>query len=140
MAKEELFANPFLGALVRAYNAIPVHRDSLDRSALRAAAEVLRNGGVLLIFPGGRRDESGDVNDPKAGVGFIACMNNAPVVPAYITGSNRLARAFLRGGGVEVAFGQPIAAPETKSSDGYRALSQEIADEIGRLRQEVEGR
>jgi 1-acyl-sn-glycerol-3-phosphate acyltransferase len=108
MAKEELFRNPFLSALIRAYNAIPVHRGRLDRGALRA--------------------------------GFIACMNGAPVVPAYITGSDRLARAFLRGGGVEVAFGAPISATEAKSSDEYRALSKEIAGEIGRLKQEVDGR
>jgi 1-acyl-sn-glycerol-3-phosphate acyltransferase len=140
MAKEELFRNRFLSALIRAYNAIPVHRGRLDRGALRAAADVLRGGNVLLIFPGGGRDQSGEVNDPKAGVGFIACMNGAPVVPAYITGSDRLARAFLRGGGVEVAFGAPISATAAKSSDEYRALSRTVADEIGRLKLEVDGR
>jgi 1-acyl-sn-glycerol-3-phosphate acyltransferase len=140
MAKEELFRNPLLGAVIRAFNAIPVHRGRLDRRALRAAAEVLRGGEVLLMFPGGRREESGEISDPKAGVGFIACMNEAPVVPAYITGTDRLARAFLSGGGVEVKYGTPIAATEAKSSEEYRALSKRVADEIGRLRQEVAGR
>lgn len=140
MAKEELFRNKLVGAVVGAYNALPIKRGVLDRRALRAAAEVLRSGKVLLMFPGGTRDGSGEMGDPKSGVGFIACMNEAPVVPAYIKGSNRLSWAVLRGRGVEVAFGPPIQASKAKTSDDYRAFSQRVAEEIRRLKLEVDGR
>lgn len=140
MAKEELFRNPLLAVLIRAYNALPIRRGVLDRNALRAASEVLRNGKVLLMFPGGTRDGSGEMGDPKSGVGFIACMNEAPVVPAYIKGSNVLSRALLRGRGVEVAFGPPMEASKANSSDEYRAFSRRVAHEIRRLKREVDGR
>ncbi|MBN2564236.1 MAG: 1-acyl-sn-glycerol-3-phosphate acyltransferase [Candidatus Eisenbacteria bacterium] len=138
-AKEELFHNPWLAFLIRAYNAIPVRRGKADRKALRDASEVLARGGVLVMFPGGTRDESGEVKDPKPGVGFIACANNAPVVPAYITGSNRLARATRRACRLMVAFGEPIAPREARSGEEYRAFASQVAGAIGRLRQEVEG-
>ncbi len=140
MAKEELFRNPLAAAFFRAVNAIPIRRGVLDRRALRAASELLRDGNILLMFPGGTRDKSGEVRDPKPGVGFIACMNEAPVVPACITGANSLARSFFRGVMLEVTFGSPIAPSKTTSSNGYRAFSQRIADEIGRLKLEVDGR
>ena len=140
MAKEELFRNPLAAAFFGAVNAIPIRRGVLDRRALRAASELLRDGNVLLMFPGGTRDKSGEVRDPKSGVGFIACMNEARVVPACITGASSLARSFFRGVTLEVTFGSPIAPSKTNSSNGYRAFSQRIADEIGRLKLEVDGR
>ncbi len=140
MAKDELFRNPLAAAFFGAVNAIPIRRGVLDRRALRAASELLRGGNVLLMFPGGTRDKSGEVRDPKSGVGFIACMNKAPVVPACITGADSLARSFINGTRLEVTFGPPIAPSETGSSNGYRAFSQRIADEMGRLKLEVDGR
>lgn len=138
-AKEELFRNPLLGRLIRAYNAIPVRRGAADRKALRDAADVLARGGVLLMFPGGTRDESGEVRNPRPGVGFLACANGVPVVPAYITGSNRLMQALRRTTRLEVAFGEPIPPCEASTGDEYRAFADRVAAEIGRLRQEVEG-
>lgn len=140
MAKEELFRNPLAAAFLGNVNVIPVRRGVLDRKALRAASKLLTDGKILLMFPGGTRDRSGEVRDPKPGVGFIACMNEATVVPACITGANALARSFFHGVMLEVTFGSPIAAPKTNSSDEYRAFSQRIADEIGRLKLEVDGR
>jgi 1-acyl-sn-glycerol-3-phosphate acyltransferase len=112
----------------------------LDRRALRAASGLLGDGKVLLMFPGGTRDKSGEVRDPKSGVGFIARMNDAVVVPACITGAGSLARSFINGTKLQVTFGSPIAPSKTNSIDGYRAFSQRIADEIGRLKLEVDGR
>lgn len=139
VAKQELFRSRFLAWLIRAFNALPVRRGVLDRTALREAARILQNGEVLLIFPGGGRNASGEVTDPKSGVGFIACMNETPVVPAYISGSNALADAFLRRRRLRVAFDPAIEATKAASADDYRELSQRVAKAIGELRREVEG-
>jgi hypothetical protein len=72
-------------------------------------------------------------------VGFIACTNSAPVVPSYITGSNRLMSAMRRTRRLEVAFGAPIPPCEASTGDDYRAFAKKVASEIARLRQEVEG-
>ena len=140
MAKEELFRNPFLAAIVRALNAFPIRRGVVDRRALRSASGVLDDNKVLLMFPGGTRDRSGEVNDPKSGVGFIACKHEAAVVPAYLTCPESLARALVTRAGMTVTFGRPFTASNAKSSEDYRAFSQRVADEIGRLKLEVDGR
>ena len=92
------------------------------------------------MFPTGTRDKSGEVRDPKSGVGFLACRHEAPVVPAYVTCPRSLVRALIRRTGMKVTFGRPIAASKARSSNDYRAFSQRIADEIGRLKLEVDGR
>ena len=140
MAKDELFRNPLMAWVLSAVNVIPIRRGELDRRALRAASRVLRDGNVLVMFPGGTRDESGEVREPRSGVGFIACMNEVPIVPACVSGSGSPARAFVTGTRFEVAFGPPIAASKAKSSDEYRAVSQKVADEIAHLKLEVDGR
>ena len=140
MAKEELFGNPLLAVIVRALNAFPIRRGALDRRALRTASQLLDDGKVLLMFPAGTRDKSGEVRDPKSGVGFLACRHEAPVVPAYITCPRSLVRALIRRTAMEVTFGPPIAASKARSSDDYRAFSQGVADEIGRLKPEVDRR
>ena len=140
MAKEELFGNPLLAVIVRALNAFPIRRGALDRRALRTASQLLDDGKVLLMFPTGTRDKSGEVRDPKSGVGFLACRHEAPVVPAYITCPRSFARALIRRTALEVTFGPPIASSKARSSDDYRAFSQRVADEIGRLKPEVDRR
>ena len=139
MAKEELFRNPLLAWLIRAYNAVPVRRGTGDRRALRTAARILKENGVLIMFPGGTREESGDISDPKPGVGFIACTSQAPVVPAYITGSNRPMEALKRRRHLVVAFGSPLEPPASDARDDYRAFSAMIAERVAELKKEVEG-
>lgn len=137
MAKEELFRNAFLRWLITAYNAMPVRRGAPDSGALREARALLRRGEVLLMFPGGTRDESGEVGDPKPGVGFLAAAGRASVVPAYITGSNRMREAFARTGRVEVAFGDPIE-PGAEAPGDHAAFAALVARRIAELRTEVE--
>jgi 1-acyl-sn-glycerol-3-phosphate acyltransferase len=137
VAKEELFRNPFLGALIRAYNAVPVRRGLLDRRGLKLALGVLEKQRVLLVFPEGSRSKTGDLGDAQAGVGFLAAVSRAPVVPACITGSQTLLRALARKCPVRVAFGHAIAPCEARSSEAYRELADRIMGEIRCLRKEV---
>ena len=140
MAKDELFGNPLVAVIVRALNAFPIRRGVLDRRALRTASRLLADGKVLLMFPAGTRNRNGEMGDTKSGVGFLACKHEVPVVPAYITCPNSLARALFNRRRMAVTFGPPIAASKAKSSDDYRAFSKEIADKIERLKPEVDGR
>lgn len=136
MAKEELFRNPLFGWIIRAFNAVPVRRGAVDSGALRTAVEVLRSGGVLVIFPGGTRDRSDELRNPKPGVGFLALAAGAPVVPAHIAGSDRLLRAFVGASKLELRLGVPMAADGERTRAGYREFAGRVAEAIRRLKSE----
>lgn len=138
LAKEELFRNPVLRRLIRAYNALPLKRGAVDRRALRAATSVLNSGGALVMFPEGTRSRNGTIGDGKPGVGYLACACGAPVVPAYVTGSQALARAFRTRVPVRVAYGEPIAPSRTGGREAHAVLTAQVMEGIRRLKTEVE--
>jgi 1-acyl-sn-glycerol-3-phosphate acyltransferase len=140
-AKEELFRTLF-GSALRIVNAIPVNRNQLDRKTLRTVLSVLAQGEMILMFPEGTRSETGDLQEGRPGVGFIAYQAKVPVVPAYVRGSfDILPRGgkFFRFAQCTVTFGPAIdfsayfAAPRTK--DMYERMSREIMRSIERLKE-----
>jgi cytidylate kinase len=133
MAKAELLTRPGFGAWVlRHYHAFPVVRHTPDRRALRRAAEILRAGGVLVLYPEGTRVESGGLREAEPGAGFIARTTGAPVLPVTLTGTrecfpkgNRMPRRVR----VEIRYGPPLRIRERRP-DGRRVENQEAADAI----------
>lgn len=138
LAKEELFRNRAFGWLIRQYNAIPLKRSVGDVGAVKKAVELLRQGRAVLMFPEGTRSLSGRLLKPKPGVGMIASLTSAPIVPAYVHGTNQLGKAFLRRTRFEVRFGKPINPNEIVITGGtkreqYLAISEEVMKRIAQL-------
>jgi len=135
LAKDELFRTPGLGSLIRAFNAIPIRRGMADLAGLSRAIEVVRSGGALLLFPEGTRMRDGELHRARPGVGMIAVHADAPIVPCFISGSNRPGRWWWRGSRVRIAFG--VARPwrqyagEGDLTPG-RALYQRVSDAVMR--------
>ncbi len=127
----EYYETPGLRWLFRAARAIPVNRDGSDLGATKAALNVLREGGVIGIFPqGGIREASESELGGKAGVALLALRTGAPVIPAYITGTPALESVFLSiliPSRSRVRFGEPLRL----SVDGKKATREEI-DEAAR--------
>jgi 1-acyl-sn-glycerol-3-phosphate acyltransferase len=138
LAKKELFKNFFLRTLIRNLNAIPVDRATLDQSALGGAEEALKRGYGLILFPEGTRSKSGELRKGKPGVGLLARRIMIPVVPAYIENSRGFATLVFKGKRLKVKFGEVLSSetigafPDDK--DGYRAVTEEIMNRIGRLK------
>lgn len=87
MAKSELFEKKPFSMLFSAMNAFPVVRCSADRNALRYALRVLGKDWALGIFPEGRRvrnSESASPVDGLAGVGYLARVSGADVLPCCL--------------------------------------------------------
>lgn len=141
LAKEELFRNRAFGWLIKRYNAIPLRRSVGDVGALRRAVGLLRQGKAVLMFPEGTRSLSGRLLKPKLGVGMIASLTATTVVPAYVTGTNRLGAVFLRKAKLRVRFGEPMD-PGSFGDDGsdarqrYMRLTEEVMKRIENLAQE----
>ncbi len=129
MAKAELFRG-FWAWLMRGYHAFPVIRHSPDRTALRRAFELLKQGSAVVLFPEGHRSEEARLLRAEPGAGFIARRSGAPLVPIAITGTqNVLGRhqKFPRAAEVSMTFGEPFQLPE-RNQDGSPMDHQQSAD------------
>lgn len=135
MAKSELFERRSLSCLFTLMNAFPVVRCSSDRKALRYALRVLDENKVLGIFPEGRRvrqHESLIPTEALTGVGYLARMSGADVLPACLyrkPGCSRFRPVTV------VCFGKVI-----KNSDlGFRGenRSREMKEASSKIMQEI---
>ena len=96
MAKVEAFEDWRVRWLVAPYGAIPVHRGAVDVQAIKAATEVLNEGGVVLISPEGTRSKTGGLIQGQEGLAFLAVRTGAWVVPAGIVGTPDILPSLLR--------------------------------------------
>lgn len=116
LAKEELFHEPVLGALIRKWGAIPVQRGKAEREMLRRCIEVLLNGGILGIFPEGRRNFEGELQRGLSGAAFIALRSGAAILPIGVAGTKGarvLPRPFHRPRAI-INIGQPFRPPSAE--------------------------
>jgi len=108
MAKSELFKNPVFGWIIRTLLAFPVKRGAPDRTAIRHAIEILKQGDLVTIFPEGTRSKTGELGAPEGGLSLIAAKADVPVVPVGIIGTRCIfsRKCFLPQ--VEINFGTPL--------------------------------
>ena len=136
MAKIELFENPIFGAAIRSCHAFPVKRGAADRGAIKAAMQVLKQGRCLGLFPEGTRSRTGKMKKAEAGVGLIASLTDAPVVPAAIIGTDCI---FANGGHfpkLKVIYGEPMHfTGDRKDKEQLEAFSQAIMERIAELKE-----
>ena len=109
MAKTELIEARYGRLLVR-LGAFPVRRGQADEDALETARIILRQGGLLALFPEGTRIRDPDnLGHPRRGAGRLALETGAPLVPCAITGTEKIFRGgFPVPRRVQVAFSEPI--------------------------------
>jgi 1-acyl-sn-glycerol-3-phosphate acyltransferase len=142
LAKEELFSPAPMGALLRSVNSIPIRRGMADLSGLSRATDVLSRGGGLLLFPEGSRMRDGELHPARPGVGLLAVNADVPIVPCFITGSNRPAKWLSRGSRVRIRFGaarpwRELAGEAASLPPGralYQSIGQAVMREIAALR------
>ncbi len=143
VAKDSLFKIWWLGPLIRFLNAFPIRRGMFDREAMATALSLLESGQSVLIFPEGGRVAGGELGSARSGVGYLAIRSGAPVVPAYLEGTNRLRDCFFRKARVRVIHGPPIRIPaglldEYRSQDDralYRRHSEMVMTAIQALKE-----
>jgi len=127
MAKSELYWWP-LGRLLDAAGVFPVERGRGDVEAIAKAVELVRSGEVVVMFPEGTRRRKGLRKRwearPHTGAARIAQGAGAPLVPAAIKGTDRLARL----GPLRVAYGPPVVV-----SDDAHETTERLMAEIRRL-------
>jgi 1-acyl-sn-glycerol-3-phosphate acyltransferase len=120
MAKAELFWPP-LSWIAKGGGAFPVRRGERDTAAIDTAVRLCRAGHVVVMFPEGTRRVKGLRKRHEArartGAARIALEAGVPLVPAGISGTDRLGRlAPLR-----VAYGPPVPIDDLRNGDPHEA-------------------
>jgi 1-acyl-sn-glycerol-3-phosphate acyltransferase len=137
IAKRELFFIPFLGWAMKRAGYISLDRKH-PREAIRAmddAAQKIRGGMNIIIFPEGTRSEDGGLLPFKKGVFTLALRAKVPIVPVGISGSSKLQPkgSFIpnKKGVIYIRIGKPI-----ETAQGSRSAKTEI---MMTVRQAIEG-
>lgn len=89
ISKKELFKNKLLGAIMTKLGMFPVDRGGSDMTAMRTCISILKEGGVLGIFPQGHRYKHDENHEMQSGAAFIALRTHVPVVPIHVSGPVR---------------------------------------------------
>jgi 1-acyl-sn-glycerol-3-phosphate acyltransferase len=128
MAKSELFDGRW-GWLLNRLGAFPVQRGVWDAEAFETAATVLGRGRVMSIFPEGGIHT--DRVPAKAGIGHIAHLAGATVLPVYLDGTRSLYRPW-RWPKVRVVVGVAlqVEADAQPSREQSQRTAQRILDAI----------
>jgi 1-acyl-sn-glycerol-3-phosphate acyltransferase len=93
--KKSLMKIPLLGTAMRMGKFVPVSRGNSREEAERSvavAADALRSGLHITIFPEGTRSPDGNLLPFKKGAFFLAAETGAPLVPTIIRGTAKMMR------------------------------------------------
>jgi len=113
LAKTELFKIPIFGLAMRRAGYISIDRGDHE-SAIRSmamAADAIRNGASVMIFPEGTRSRDGRIQPFKKGGFVLAVDSGAPIVPITIHGTGRIMSKTgmkINTGSVCMEIGKPI--------------------------------
>lgn len=135
MGKEELFKNPIMAAICRGLHVFPVKRGAADKTAIKTAVKILKDGKCFGIFPEGTRSKTGKLGKAEPGVSLIAAMTKAPIIPAAIINTEKIfskEKFFPR---LAVVYGTPLKfTGSTKDKEALAEFAQSIMKEIAKLK------
>jgi 1-acyl-sn-glycerol-3-phosphate acyltransferase len=89
IAKSELFRIPLFGQAMRGAGYISIERKDRKKAiqSLRQAAERIRSGVSVMIFPEGTRSPDGYIGEFKKGGFILAYDAGVPVIPVVLNGT-----------------------------------------------------
>ncbi|HEV2780782.1 MAG TPA: lysophospholipid acyltransferase family protein [Actinophytocola sp.] len=137
LVKAEL-GRGILGRLLRWLGQLHIRRGEPDRGPLMAAVQFLREGGLVGVFPEGRRG-SGDVLQAERGAAWLVRTTGAVVLPVATRGTARppgTGRRFRPE--VDVLVGPPFALSVQRGRSGLVAGTEEIRTRLADLVREVD--
>lgn len=134
LAKRVLFHVPFLGWHLRRSGHIPIDRGR-PREALKGfdrAAQRIKEGRPVVVFPEGSRSRAGGMLPFKSGTFYLAILSGAPVVPITIDGSRQVLEPdslHVHAGPVRVTVHKPISTDGLNVHDAG-SLSKRVREVI----------
>jgi len=118
VTKAELFAHPAVAWLLVRVGAFPVRRGDADPDAHATALAILRQGGIVVVFPEGTRTRPGPLGRARTGAARIALDAGVAVLPVAVHGTEDVRRGLrIRPRRVRV-LAAPLVHPASGETPG----------------------
>ncbi|MGD9244259.1 MAG: lysophospholipid acyltransferase family protein [Desulfobacterales bacterium] len=113
LAKAELFKIPIFGYTMKRAGYISINRSDRESAiqSLNKAAEILRNGTSVIIFPEGTRSQTQNLQSFKKGGFVLAVDSGVPIIPVIIHGTWAIMKKkqiIIKQGNVVLEIKKPI--------------------------------
>ena len=134
VAKRSLFNMPFMGWHLRRSGHIPVERGRPreGRKSVEQAAEKIREGRSVVLFPEGHRSRTGQMGPFKRGSFYLAILSGVPIVPITLVGTRAVLKPdtyHVRSGQTTMIAHPPIPTQGLTPEDVER-LSEKVRAQI----------
>lgn len=125
ITKEEMFSIPLMGWLLKRSCQISIDRANPRKGlmSLRQAADLVKEGISIVVFPEGTRSANGEIHDFKPTLFILPIRAGVPVVPVLIEGTF----AALKRGSMlldpvplQLTFRPPVAPGPFNEHDRWR--------------------
>ena len=138
LAKAELFKIPIFGQGMRGAGYISIDRSNRQSAfrSLAEAADAIRNGTSVMIFPEGTRSPNGRLRPFKTGGILIAVRTGCPIIPVAISGSHEvLPKGSLRlhPGRIKVTIALPIQTVGIKGPIPKDIVTKKVWESISTM-------
>ncbi len=136
LVKKELFRIPVLGPAMRVARLVPVDRHNREAAiaSVRAAAEVIRMGLNMMVYPEGTRSTDGRLLPLKKGPFYLAQEADCGIVPVTILGTYEMkpkGKFFHTPGKATLVFHPPVWPRDYSDRDAViAAVSDRIASAL----------
>ena len=130
LVKKEVFRIPILGFAMKVADLVPVDRSNREAAieSVHAAAEVLRRGLNMVIYPEGTRSADGRLLPFKKGPFHLAMEARVPVIPVTILGTADLwpkGTWAMRPGKAVLIFHPPLHPARFADREELMAVARE---------------
>jgi 1-acyl-sn-glycerol-3-phosphate acyltransferase len=121
----------WMGKVIDAYGLIPVHRGYTSKETMKMGVDVLRQGGVLGLFPEGGFWEPGR-QKAQTGAAWLSYLTGAPVLPiGFGDTRGKMAQIFrLQRPVLEMNVGELLPPVRLDGSLNKKEALQRAADEL----------
>jgi len=131
MGAMEIPWNGWMGQVVELYNLIPVYRGYTSPQTMRIGLDVLKQGGMLGLFPEGGFWEPGK-QKAQSGVAWLSYMSQVPVLPiGFGDTRGKMAEIFaFKRPSFEMNIGDLLPPVQLDKSLSKKDALQKAADEL----------
>ncbi len=143
VAKAELFKVPIFGKAMRAAGMIEIQRENRKAAfgAYEVAAERIRHGSSVVVFPEGTRGFAYPLRPFKKGPFVLAIAAGVPIVPVIVHGTIEILRKgslWAHPGTIDVHLLEPVST-ESVDYDHREALMQTVRTRMADAMRDIYG-